>query len=414
VSAFWFQDDWAITPRMTLNLGVRYDLGIGYWGNRYAIPPFLEAGRPDDLNNIAPRVGFTFSVNDRTVLRGGYGKFFAEVSNQPAVWTAAWSQQAHPQVFNDGRPDFASNPFNGPAPTFDQVVASGFRRAIGSQLINADAQVPYSHQASAGVQRQLGDTMAFQADYIYSGERHWMIPRPNWNLNYNPATGANYPITDLRNLPYPGWGLVQRTLTEGWGNYHALSTGFTKRMSQRWQASGTYLLSATWDAVSSPVRDHDRSLNFEIARDLYDYYALSATDQRHRAVFNGIWDAGYGFQLSGLYFFGSGYRFNTSYGGDPRGTGATGGRLRPDGSIVPRTNFVGRPLHRVDVRVQRRFSFGGRAGVDGIVELFNVLNHANYGSYTTVESNARYGQPTSNTGIAYQPRMLQLGFRATF
>jgi hypothetical protein len=53
-------------------------------------------------------------------------------------------------------------------------------------------------------------------------------------------------------------------------------------------------------------------------------------------------------------------------------------------------------------------------GVDGIVEMFNVFNHANYGSYTTVESNARYGRPTSNTGIAYQPRMLQLGFRATF
>jgi carboxypeptidase family protein/TonB-dependent receptor-like protein len=414
VSAFWLQDDWAISRRLTLNLGARYDVGIGYWGNRYAIPPFLEAGRPDDLNNIAPRVGFAFSVNDRTVLRGGYGKFFAEVSNQPAVWTAAWSQQAHPQVFNDGRPDFASNPFNGPAPTFEQVVASGFRRSIGSQLINADAQVPYSHQASVGVQRQLGSTMAFQADYLYSGERHWIISRPNWNLKYNPATGANYPITDLRNLPYPDWGLVNRTLTEGWGNSHALSTGFTKRMSQRWQASGTYLLSAMWDAASSPVGDHDRSLNFEIARDLYDYYELAATDQRHRAVFNGIWDAGHGFQLSGLYFFGSGYRFNTTYGGDPRGTGATGGRLRPDGSIVPRTNFVGDPLHRVDVRVQRRFLFGGRAGVDGIVEVFNVLNHANYGSYTTVESNSMYGQPTSNTGIAYQPRMLQLGFRATF
>jgi hypothetical protein len=414
VSAFWFQDDWAVSSRMTLNLGVRYDLGIGYWGNRYAIPPFLEAGRPDDTNNLAPRLGFTYRADDRTVLRGGYGKFFAEVSNQPAVWTAAWSQQAHPQVFNDGRSDFAANPFNGPAPTFEQVVASGFRRSIGSQLINADAQVAYSHQATVGMQRQLGNTMAFEADYIYSGERHWMISRPNWNLRYNPATGANYAITDLANLPYPDWGIVNRTLTEGWGNYHALSTGFTKRMSQRWQASGTYLLSGMWDAGSSPVKDHDRSLNFEIARDLYDYYALAATDQRHRAVFNGIWDVGFGFQVSGLYFFGSGYRFNTEYGGDPRATGATGGRLRPDGSIVPRTNLVGKPLHRVDVRLQRRFSFGGRAAVDGIVEMFNAFNHANYGSYTTVESNARYGQPTSNTGIAYQPRMVQLGFRATF
>jgi hypothetical protein len=414
VYALWVQDDWNVTPRVTLNLGLRYDLGIGYWGNRYAIPPFLEGGRPNNTRNFAPRLGFAFAFNDRTVLRGGYGKFFAEVSNQPAVWTAAWSQQAHPQVFNDGRPDFAVNPFNGPQPTFEQVVASGFRRSIASQLINADAQVPYAHQASIGLQRQIGSAAAFEADYMYNGERHWMITRPNWNLSYNPVTGANYPITDLSRLPYPGWGLVQRTLTEGWGNYHALSLAVTKRMTQRWQGSATYLLGALWDAASSPVQDHDRSLNFEIARDLFQYYALAATDQRHRLVFNGIWDVGLGFQLSGLYFFGSGERFPTEYGGDPRQTGVPGGRLRPDGSIVPRTNFVGRPLHRVDLRVQRRFAFGGRVAIDGIAEIFNLFSHENFGSYTTVEGNVRYGEPTQNTGIAYQPRMLQLGFRAIF
>jgi len=413
VSAFWVQDDWRMTRRMTLNLGLRYDLGIGYWGNRYAIPPFLEAGRPNNKTNVAPRVGFAFSLDDRTVLHGGFGKFFAEVSNQPAVWTAAWSQQTHPQVFNDGRPDFAVNPFNGPRPTLEGVITSGFRRSIGSQLINADAQVPYSYQTTVGLQRQFGNTIALQADYIYNGERHWMIDRPNWNLSYNPATGVNYPITDLSHLPYPNWGLVDRTLTEGWSNYHALSTGFTKRMSQRWQASATYLLSAMWDAGSSPVKDHDRSLDFQVARDLYQYYALAATDQRHRAVFNGIWDAGYGFELSGLYFYGSGQRFATTYGGDLRQTGVSGGNLRPDGTIVPRTNLVGNPIHRVDLRIQRRFSFG-RRGIDGILEGFNVFNHANYGSYTTQESSPNYGKPVQNTGIAYQPRMLQLGFRATF
>ena len=45
--------------------------------------------------------------------------------------------------------------------------------------------------------------MAFEADYIYSGERHWMISRPNWNLRYDPATGANYPITDIATFPIP-------------------------------------------------------------------------------------------------------------------------------------------------------------------------------------------------------------------
>ena len=63
----------------------------------------------------------------------------------------------------------------------------------------------------------------------------------------------------------------------------------------------------------------------------------------------------------------------------------------------------------------KRFPLGGRAGIDGIVELFNVFNHANYGSYATSESNSRtYGLPTQNVNVAYAPRELQLGFRLVF
>jgi hypothetical protein len=49
-----------------------------------------------------------------------------------------------------------------------------------------------------------------------------------------------------------------------------------------------------------------------------------------------------------------------------------------------------------------------------MVEIFNVFNHANYGSYTTVESNRNYGRPTQNTAIEYQPRTMQFGFRLMF
>jgi hypothetical protein len=52
--------------------------------------------------------------------------------------------------------------------------------------------------------------------------------------------------------------------------------------------------------------------------------------------------------------------------------------------------------------------------VDGLVEVFNLFNHANYGSYTLAESNASYGKPIQNTSLAYQPRMVQLGFRIIF
>jgi hypothetical protein len=416
VYAGWVNDDWAITPRLTLNLGLRYDLETGVFAEWLALPPFLEANRPSDTNNLGPRFGFAYSMNDRTVIRGGAGKYFAEISGQPAFWLIRYTHQIHPEILNDGRPDFAANPFNGQVPTYEQARAQTcavtpgpncVRQAIPSQLAASDLQIAHSWQASIGMQRQLGRETALEADYVFTGGRHEIFQRPNANLSYDPATGVNYPFTDISRRPYPDYGLVNQFRSEGWSNYHALSTALTKRFSQRWQASATYLLSALWDAQSSPAP-------FEVAPDLGGEYSLAASDQRHRAVFNGIWQAGLGVQLSGLYFFGSGERFATSYGGDLRLTGAAGGRLRPDGTIMPRNILVGKPLHRVYMRVLRRFPLGGRAGVDGIVELFNVFNHANYGSYVAQESATNYAQPTGNLNVAYQPRMLQLGFRLTF
>jgi hypothetical protein len=68
----------------------------------------------------------------------------------------------------------------------------------------------------------------------------------------------------------------------------------------------------------------------------------------------------------------------------------------------------------VDLRVLRRFGLRGHSGVDRILEVFNLFNHANYGSYVTAESNRNYGRPTDNTNVAYQIRMLQSGFRTAF
>jgi hypothetical protein len=142
-----------------------------------------------------------------------------------------------------------------------------------------------------------------------------------------------------------------------------------------------------------------------------------AGDQRHRAVLNGIWTPGAGFQVSGIYFYGSGERQWVDTGVDLRDEGGTRSgeyRLRADGSIVPRNGLVGDPIHKVDLRLQQRIPLGGRAALDGIVEVFNLFNHANYGSYVRNESNRNYGQPAFNANFQYYPRMLQLGFRATF
>ena len=64
--------------------------------------------------------------------------------------------------------------------------------------------------------------------------------------------------------------------------------------------------------------------------------------------------------------------------------------------------------------MQKRISLGGRRSLEGLVEAFNLFNHKNYGSYTLTESDAAYGNPSFNSNIAYQARIVQLGFRVAF
>ncbi len=237
----------------------------------------------------------------------------------------------------------------------------------------------------------------------------------NFNLSYNPVTGANLPFSVVANRPYPEFARLGMERMDGRTNFHALETAFTKRFSDRWQAAATYTLGFYKEAEAQPLSGFTQVVPFPVTPDLGNEYTYSAGDQRHRAVVNGIWEVGRGFQVSGLYFYGSGMRFVTSYGGDRRDSGGqAGGRLRPNGTLVARNDFVGRPIHRVDMRLQQRIPWLQRVRLDGMVEIFNLLNHENYGAYTTAESNARYGLPNSNPSVVYKARMVQLGFRATF
>ena len=432
--AGWVQDDWQLSSRLTLNLGLRYDLASGMFGEAEAVEPFLGSNRPLDKNNLAPRLGFAYSLNDQTVVRGGYGRFFSTIGHQGSHWVYLWSGQLRVQVFNDGRPDFAANPFNGPIPGYDQALASwqrgAFTRTITGTFSTSDHQVPFTHQASIGLQRQLGSSIAVEADYVFNGSRHNRVTT-DINLAYNPVTGLNYPFSDNSRRPHEGWGRVDMGLTEGAWNLHALQTSFTKRMSNNWQASATYSLSAQYNHQRLPVIPGCQhpltisaagSFRCDVPIQLHPVFQeewYQSDDQRHRATFSGIWQMGYGFQLSGLYFFGDNGRATPTSGVDVAQIGgdagnANVGRLRANGTLIPRGSLSLPNIHRVDMRVQRRFALGARSSIDAMIEVFNLLNHANYGSFVTNESNTRFGQPTFNNNIAFAPRIMQLGFRVRF
>jgi len=427
--AGWAQDDWAITSKLTLNLGLRYDAALNVWANHYGLAPIVDDNRPNDINNFQPRLGFAYTLTPQTVIRGGYGRYYGDLITGLAGQMAGITRSAVVEVANDGRPDFAVNPFNGPWPSQAQLEArfcstartpTCVRRDTGQDFLAPPAEftkMPYSHQASLGVQRQLNATMSFDVDYVFVGGRDERTTQGtqlnNINLSYDPVTGANYPFTDISRRPFPDFGALAMNVMGGRSNSHSVQTAFTKRLSHRWQASGTYTLSFLYDS-SAPAVSGTSVVPFPVAPDLGGEYSLGSTDQRNRGTFNGIWEVGRGFQLSGLYFYGSGQRFGNSYGGDLRQCGQGCDRLRPDGTIVPRNSFVGGSIHRVDLRLQQRIRVSGKVSLAGILEAYNLFNHENYGTYETRESNASYALPIPNPSLVYQPRMLQLGFRTTF
>jgi hypothetical protein len=435
--AAWMQDDWHMSDRLTLNLGVRYDLLWNMFQNQEEFLPFMESGRPQNTTNIQPRLGFTYQWDTQTVLRGGIGKYYGEMVQ--TTYPSEAKTVAVVEVLNDGRPDFAANPFNGPAPTYEQALqrycaapeqaanfaawkARGFTgnapcllRGNGELKQPPPFNINSSWQSSIGFQRQVGSVSAVEVDYIFTKSRDEGWQQQNSNIRFNPATGINYPFSDRSLLPYPEFGVVAMTVQNGRSTYHALQTAFTKRMSNRWQASATYTLGGLWDALGKPLQGMPGTtpvlVDFELAPDLDGEYGLSSTDLRHRAVLSGIWEVGRGFQVSGTHYTALGERAETIYGGDLRNLGSSSTfiqRLRPDGTIVARNSFTQPARNRTNLRVQQRVTLPRQASLDLIAEAFNVFNSPNW-TISTQENNALYGKRTAG-----QFRTMQLGFRVLF
>jgi hypothetical protein len=430
----WAQDDWRMTTRLTLNLGLRYDLSINAWANDVGVAPFYRAGRPNDTNNIQPRLGFAYQLNDHTVIRGGSGIYFADALTVDAFWPYYNAQIARIQVNNDGRADFAANPLNGqPLPTLEQAqnlfchsaaqtanfAAWQARNFTGTApcLLLALQEMPAPDQymqmarswnSSIGFQRQFGSATSVQADYVFRKGTHEKDTIDNINLSYDPVTGANLPYTDRARLPYPQYGVISMIPHNTHSKYHGIQSAFNKRMSQHWQASATYTLSWFWDAENQPFTGLN-IVPFRVQSDLGNDFTYGADDQRHRFVFNGIWQISHGLQLSAVHYFGAGIRSATSYGSDNRNTGASfSQRLRPNGTIILRNSFIQPAQNKTDIRLQQRVPLSGRRSVDLIAEVFNAFNRTNY-TIVTTESAANFGKAGSG-----QFRTAQLGFRLTF
>jgi len=426
--ASWLQDDWNISNRVTLNLGLRYDLEMNVFANDVTVQPFQQAGRPNDYKNVQPRLGFNIKANDSTVVRGGAGLYYGDALGADQSFATGNAQIVVISYANDGRADFAANPMgNGVVPTFSQAVTR-FCYANGNApgCLVRDLQefvgppqfvhLPRTFQTSIGFQHQFGSTTALNSDFVWFRGTHEKDVVDNINVTYDQTTGLPLPFSNRANRPYSDWGIVSMNAHLGKSEYRGLQSSLTKRFSKNWQGSATYTLSWLYNQATKPFSGLAQPA--VIAPGISGEWSLSGDDQRHRLVLNGIWQVYKGFQLSGLHYLGAGIRDQITASGDAIGLGCAcyeqrirpaGDQFGPAGSVIPRNGFIAPAQNRTDLRLQQKINIGSRRSFDLIADVFNIFNRPNW---TVGENELTPAQFMQHVNGTY--RSMQFGFRLTY
>jgi carboxypeptidase family protein/TonB-dependent receptor-like protein len=395
------QDDWTLQPRLTLNLGVRYDL------EPKVDNPGLEEMRVEPekrkvrKTNFAPRIGFTYDLrgDGNSVIRGGAGRYYGNILlNIPMNEARNRNRQVQITVVN---PDL-NNPLQGL--NFEQLLAAPRNLVV----MAADYQAPVQDQMSIGFAQQIGDRFAFQADVVHLTGRHIQMSR---SINFFEDPVLHVPINPtVAGRPYPQFVDITRYESTGHSRYDGLQVGFTGRRAARGRIDfqSSYTLARTKGST-----DSNRFGAVNNPFNLEDEYAYSNADQRHRFLVNGTTRLPYDVTVSAIWFTGSPKPLNITTSLNPFRSGGTRW-LDAQGRVLPKNGE--RAPHwdnKLDLRLAKNFRVS-RVTIQGLMDVFNILNITNYGSYGTTFGTAQYLQPAFTTNTFYQPRMLQVGFRITY
>ncbi len=402
----FYQDDWSLTSRLTLNLGLRYDLEPSVTNPGYEVPAVESGTRSVPYTNFAPRVGFAYDVrgDGKSVIRGGVGRYYGNILlNIPMNEVRNRNRQAQLTILN---PSF-TNPLGG-AETLDQLLA----QPRGLVIMSNDYNAPRQDQVSIGLAQEVGPRFAVHADFVHlNGHFLPMSVSTNFFENTTLAVPINPTVAGR---PYPQYQNITDYESVGTSRYDAVQIGATQRRTAngRVEFQGSYTLSWTKDST-----DANRFGTVNNPFNIGNEYAVAANDQRHRFVGNVTGYLPFGIDASAILFVGSPEPINIVTSLDPFGLGITTGRwLDAQGDVLPKNGALAQWTKKVDLRLVKEFPLLGRARVQGMLDIFNVFNTPNYDptTYGAVYGTATYLQPAYSSNLFYQPRMLQIGARITY
>lgn len=398
----YLQDNWSVNKKLTVNLGLRYDLETGTT-NRDNPNPLQPNGRSLDANNFAPRLGFAYDLkgDGRSVVRAGWGRYYDKVmlnitSNEQRVVLGRFLTAT---VQN---PNYV-NPLNGL--TFADFKARGIPAAF--IVLTEEFRTPVNDQRSVGLAQQLGGHYAVQADYIRS---RGMDEPLNLSRNFFEDPVTHLPLRPATfGRPHPQYTNITFNTPLGRSSYDGLQVGFNGRAARHsFQASYTY-------SVTKDNHNGNRGSTPTNPFALDQEFTYSLSDQRHRFVLNGLVTLPYDIQFATIFFAGSSRPINVGTSLDPFGLGYTSRWLDATGAILARNSERTNADFKIDLRVSKSLTLG-RMRVQGIAEVFNLFNRENHdrGTYGTNFFGRTYLQPSTSTDLFYQPRQFQLGFRVSY
>jgi hypothetical protein len=417
--AAWLGDTWAPSARLTVNLGVRYDLA---WGD-YAPPDVnptdvvIDNGRfvenagyrtgIRDRNNFAPRVGFSWNLtgSGTFVVRGGSGIFYSGIGANPAFDMQLWNGQRviFNSYANDGLPGFVADPTRGV--TADDILAGRVPLAPQAvSVIDPAIRTPRMWQSMVGFQKQLSPITGLDVNLVYQrGYNEESVRDPN--VFFDAATGwPKNPVTAGR--PRRDYGPIRLIGTQGRSEALTLPLSFTRRYRNNFQLATTYTLMFFKNDAGVGGSGYGNDLLNPF--DIDDNWGRANDFARHTLRANGIWNLPKGFNLSGLLSYQSSNPYTLNSGLDPLG-GYGRNRLRADLSFIPRNTFYTDATQSVDVRLAKDVPLGHGVKLTGIAEVFNLFGDTKT-TYDVRENSRTFMQVSNITNI----RTGQLAFKLSF
>jgi hypothetical protein len=473
---YYLQDTWRATPKVTLNYGLRADIIAPQTVNEAGNGGWLDintgqilVGGVGDVNlagnvknkiNWAPRLGLTYQLDQKTVVRTGYGRSYdigvfgstfghAVTQNLPVLAV----QELNPPNSFDSVFRLGQGPS---APVFPQVPSNGrfaLPNGIFARLLPSTQNLAHVDAYNVTVQRELWSDVSAEIAYVGNRGLGFMGDNPATNFNQATIVGFGTLTQDQRKPFFAKYGWTQGIdyfSNTGKSRYNALQTKITKRFSRGLSLLAHY----TFQKAKNNDPDYffvDPNLNYGPANFVRTHVFVVATNYELPFAKNNALLGGW--QINANATIMSGLPFNVGYRdagadrdvgpgrpnliGDPK-AGSGNGLTEPYFNVTPigtagsaferpakgtfgnlkRNALVGPGFWNVDASLFKRFKMGGQRNLELRIEAQNVFNHVNLGNPDSEVGvpgnlNPNAGFITGTAGNSFQ-RNLQFALRFGF